>query len=129
MSPTPSAGFHVVYRWRLREGSEASFRAAWSAVTQAIRHEHGGLGSRLHRAEGGWWVAYAAWPERARWEAMQAAQSVLPDEASVMRAAILESAPPLLLEPVEDLLVADRADQGSARSNTSRAARPPDPTA
>ena len=108
MSSTPSAGFHVVYRWRLREGSEASFRAAWSAVTQAIRREHGGLGSRLHRAEDGWWVAYAAWPDRARWESMQAAtQSVLPDAAAVMGAAIVESAPPLLLEPLEDLLDAD----------------------
>ena len=105
MSSAPSAGFHVVYRWRLHEGSEADFRAAWAAMTKAIRRERGGLGSRLHLADDGWWVAYAAWPDRAHWEAMQAAtQSILPDAAAVMRAAVAESAPPLLLEPLEDLL-------------------------
>ena len=40
-------GFCVIYRSRLRPGSERSFKQSWSRMTEAIREHRGGLGSRL----------------------------------------------------------------------------------
>jgi len=60
--------FVAVYRWHVKPGREAEFRAAWIAVTHATYGKYGSLGSRLHRNEDGSWVAYAQWPSRAAWE-------------------------------------------------------------
>ena len=61
--------FAVMYRWRLKPGTESEFVAAWADRTRAILETEGGLGSRLHRADDGSIVAYAQWPSRAAWEA------------------------------------------------------------
>ena len=53
------AGFCVVYRFKVRPGLETEFEAAWAKLTKACKRDRGGLGSRLHRAEDGLWVAYA----------------------------------------------------------------------
>ncbi|HET7499448.1 MAG TPA: antibiotic biosynthesis monooxygenase [Kofleriaceae bacterium] len=64
--------FAVIYRWKLVPGREALFEEGWRAGTEAIANELGGWGSRLHRGEDGYVVAYAQWPDRATWErAMQ----------------------------------------------------------
>lgn len=62
--PTSSSGpvFVVLYRWRLREGAEASFVEAWSRISTKLRSERGSLGSRLHKGPDGWWYSYAQWP-------------------------------------------------------------------
>ena len=98
-------GFTVVYRWELKPGREDSFIQAWRKVTELIRDQRGGLGSRLHKAADGTWVAYAQWPDRATWERMQAAETVDEEAIELMNDAIAKRYPPLLLEPVADLLV------------------------
>lgn len=96
--------FAVIYRWRLKPGTESQFAVAWAERTRAIRSHDGGLGSRLHRADDGWLVAYAQWPSRAAWEAFMA-QTAAPSPASIfMRSCIEASEPPVCLEVVEDLL-------------------------
>jgi heme-degrading monooxygenase HmoA len=60
--------FAVVYRWKVLPGREAQFEEGWRAGTEAIAREFGGWGSRLHRGEGGVYVAYAQWPDRVTWE-------------------------------------------------------------
>ncbi len=103
---TPTPGFAVLYRWRLRDGSEDSFLQAWEAVTRMIRSERGGLGSRLHRGEDGLWTAYAQWPDRETWQRSQAlGPGEAAEAAAAMRAAIEHAEEPLLLEPVRDLFV------------------------
>ena len=99
------AGFAVIYRWRLKPGSEEAFRAAWETVTRIIRREHGGLGSRLHRTAEGLWLAYAQWPDRASWEALQKAPAADPVASGIMRDCVERRLEPILLEPVADLLV------------------------
>lgn len=47
---------------------DVDFRAAWSQLTREIYTTQGSLGSRLHRTEGGIFVAYAQWPCRDDWE-------------------------------------------------------------
>jgi quinol monooxygenase YgiN len=95
----------VIYRWRLKPGREDEFVAAWERLTRAIRDHRGGLGSRLHRAENGLWVAYAQWPDRATWESARDRETADPKAAAAMAEAVAERAEPLLLDVVADLLV------------------------
>jgi quinol monooxygenase YgiN len=107
-----AAGFAVIYRWRLKPGSEEAFRAAWETVTRIIRREHGGLGSRLHRTAEGLWLAYAQWPDRASWEALQSAPAADPVASGIMRDCVERRLEPILLEPVADLLVMTSPEVG-----------------
>ena len=93
-----------MYRWRLHPGMEASFVESWSRVTELLRRRAGSLGSRLHRGNDGIWYGYAQWPSA---EARQRAfsQALDPAASAQMRAAIAESLPEILLEPVADYLV------------------------
>lgn len=101
----PPTRFCVLYRFKVRPAMEADFIDGWRRLTAAIRDLRGGLGSRLHRSEDGWWVAYAQWPDRATWQRAQAAEAPADaDAAARMSAAIEERLPPLLLTPEIDLL-------------------------
>ena len=102
-------GLVVLYRWRLHPGSEASFTEAWSRVTQSLRSHAGSLGSRLHRGSDGLWYGYAQWPnDEMRRRAL--AQPLDTDASAQLRAAIAESFPEVMLEPVSDFLVLPHAN-------------------
>lgn len=60
--------FAVIYNFRVREGQEQQFQESWSKRTEEIKQAYGGLGSRLHQASDGRWIAYAQWPSREAWE-------------------------------------------------------------
>ena len=97
-------GLVVLYRWRLRPGSEVSFTEAWSHITESLRSQSGSLGSRLHRGSDGLWYGYAQWPDdAARQRAF--ALPLDPDASAQMRDAIAESFPEVLLAPISDFLV------------------------
>lgn len=54
---------HAIYfKWKVVAGRETDFEQAWLELTELIRDEHGGLGSRLHRCADGHYFAYAQWP-------------------------------------------------------------------
>jgi len=96
-------GLAVIYRWRVKPGLEEQCRKGWELVTQRYTAERGALGSRLHVAEDGTWVAYAQWPSRTVW---QQAREMGPVEGSeLMRDAKDPAAvdyPPIFLEPIVD---------------------------
>lgn len=97
------ADFIVLYRWRLKPGSEDEFVAAWTRVSELLR-ARGSLGSRLHRGSDGLWYSYAQWPSQ---EARAAAFAGGPVDATAlaqMRAAVEESFEEVVLEAVSDLL-------------------------
>ncbi|MDA0667179.1 MAG: antibiotic biosynthesis monooxygenase [Planctomycetota bacterium] len=100
-------GFAVLYRWRLKPGKEDAFVEAWAKMTELIKQECGGLGSRLHKAEDGTWAAYAQWPNRAAWAAMQEMDPMDRTASVQMREAVEESFEPVLMSPVQDLLLFD----------------------
>ena len=97
-------GFIVIYRFRVRPGREGSFRTGWSRLTEAIRRHRGGLGSRLHRSDDGLWVAYAQWPDRKTWERAQGMEPANAEAALLMTESIEKRLPPILLDPMIDLL-------------------------
>ena len=57
--------FVVIYRWYAKPGFEEACRRSWKEVAAYFVKERGALGSTLHRADDGMWVAYSKWPDRA----------------------------------------------------------------
>jgi quinol monooxygenase YgiN len=60
--------FCVIYQFKVKPGMTQQFRDAWAALTEIIFASCNGLGSRLHEADDGTWIAYAQWPDRETWE-------------------------------------------------------------
>jgi quinol monooxygenase YgiN len=100
-------GFAVIYRWRIRNGLEGQFQQAWASTTEVFMAERGALGSRLHQADDGVWVAYAQWPSRHAWEDSRNLGPADPAVSGMMAEAIEESFEPILLHPVKDYLIGE----------------------
>lgn len=97
--------FAVIYNFRVREGHEQQFQESWCTRTEEIKVTYGGLGSRLHQASDGRWIAYAQWPSREAWEAFGKSTAESTPAQLAMRAAC-ESVETLLeLDVKNDLLV------------------------
>lgn len=104
----PTVGFAIIYRWRLHPDKEQQFQEVWSRNTPLIIEKCGGLGSRLHKAEDGTWLAYAQWPDKDTWERSYSVPSWDLEGGKLMEEAIIERLPRILLNPVADFLVAAR---------------------
>jgi hypothetical protein len=101
---------------------EAQYIAGWSRLTQLIRSERGGLGSRLHRGTDGIWYAYAQWESA---EARMAAfdlPSVDPAAQAAVADSIIEHFPEIQLDPIKDQLVplSELAPNNSFKPNPLR---------
>ncbi|WP_322013536.1 GNAT family N-acetyltransferase [Paraburkholderia sp. J12] len=108
-------GFVVLYRWRLHAGSEDAFIQGWTRLSDQLR-SRGSLGARLHRGSDGIWYSYAQWPSaQVRADALSMGNL---DEAAKkkMRAAIAESYPEIILEPVSDSLGSPGTPDAHSRS-------------
>lgn len=96
--------FIALYRWKVKEGQEKNFQEGWHRRTVEIYQHRGSLGSRLHQAEDGTWVAYAQWPDRQTYNMAQSIP-VFDEEARMMfRESIEESYPDIYMNVVDDLL-------------------------
>ncbi|MCA9001829.1 MAG: antibiotic biosynthesis monooxygenase [Planctomycetes bacterium] len=95
-------GFTVLYRYKLKPGSEEQFVHDWRTITLEFLHSQGSLGSRLHHCEDGTWLAYAQWPNREAWEKASLKGPKLAQASEGMRDAIEEAYPPLPMIPTED---------------------------
>jgi hypothetical protein len=73
-------------------------------MTESIYRKRGSLGSRLHRAEDGTWLAYAQWPDEQTW--LKAREAGTADEAAArkMREGSAELLSEERLQVVDDLL-------------------------
>lgn len=56
--------YYAVIEFDVLPGHEEDFIEAWSELTEFIRKESGGLGSRLHKSYDGRFIAYAQWPDK-----------------------------------------------------------------
>ena len=98
--------FIALYRWKLKEGSEGRFREGWRRRTRELYERCGSLGSRLHRAEDGTWVAYAQWPSRQAWERARGVTVVDTKAGELMRESVETKYPDTYMEVADDLLAA-----------------------
>ncbi len=57
--------FAVIYRIYLQPGKEKQYLENWPIVAGYFVSKCGALGSTLHQADDGMWVAYSLWPDRA----------------------------------------------------------------
>lgn len=100
-------GFAVVYQWRLKQGMEAQFVAAWEQLTQLLIQQRGARGSRLHATDNGTVVAYAQWPSRDHWERSCAVHELDADLSRQMLEAVEETWSPMFLTTQNDRLVSE----------------------
>ncbi len=76
-----------------------------SAATHLlIRDTHGALGSRLHKAKDGTWVAYAQWPSAEHRENARLRPSVNAPAFARMRTCIEQTFDESVFEVTDDLL-------------------------
>ena len=101
---TTQARFAVVYRWRVVPAKEEQFQQAWEVLTREFYAQEGSLGSRLHRAADGTWLAYAQWRSREWWEAAEIRTASGNSALEQMADAVEQRFEPILLEPVADYL-------------------------
>jgi hypothetical protein len=94
----------VLYRWKLHSGKEDAFKQAWALLSEQLI-QRGSLGSRLHRGADGWWYSYAAWPSVASRDEAFNREPLDAGALTIMRAAVAESCPEVVLEPLVDLLL------------------------
>ena len=105
MKQKPGPGFAVLYRWRLIPGKESQFIEAWSRISETLLTRNGSLGSRLHRGSDGIWYSYAQWPSsKTRTEAF-ARPNIDLEARNLMRDAIAEELPEIILESISDYMV------------------------
>jgi hypothetical protein len=102
---------HAIYfQWKVTSGRERDFEHAWLELTELVRDERGGLGSRLHRCSDGHYFAYAQWPSELVW----AAQAEPTPRMVELRNQMLEFAElvdgPLPGDVVADLLISATLD-------------------
>ena len=96
--------FIASYRWKVKEGQEKKFLEGWHRRTEEIYHRCGSLGSRLHQAEDGTWVAYAQWPDRRTYDAAQNVPVVDAEARAMLGESVEESYPDVYMNVVDDLL-------------------------
>jgi quinol monooxygenase YgiN len=99
--------FIALYRWKVKEGHEQNCLEGWHRRTQEIYRQYGSLGSRLHQAEDGTWVAYAQWPDRQTYDAAQSIPVIDSEARTMFRESIEEMYPDLYMNVTDDLLQAD----------------------
>ena len=98
--------FIALYRWKVKEGHEKNFLEGWHRRTEEIYQHSDSLGSRLHQAEDGIWVAYAQWPDRRTFDAAQSIPVIDAEARTMFRESIKESYPDIYMNVIDDLLQA-----------------------
>ena len=99
--------FVALYRWKVKEGHERNFLESWHRITEGIYQHSGSLGSRLHQAEDGVWVAYAQWPDRQTYDAAKNIPAIDAEARTMFRESIEEADPDIYKNVTDDLLQAD----------------------
>ena len=56
--------FAVIYRGFVKPNLEEQYLAFWKQIAAYFVLKQGAIGSTLHRAEDGMWIAYSKWPDK-----------------------------------------------------------------
>ncbi len=85
-APRPP-NYVAIYRWQVKPECHDAFVAAWQAEAERYRDRYGSLGSRLHQAEDGSFVATAFWESERAWSSAPRPLD-LPEAESVLNRCI-----------------------------------------
>lgn len=106
-----SVMYIILYAFTVKVNQEKQFVESWKAITNLIYEYEGSLGSRLHKKESQYYIAYAQWPSKHKFES---SGKNLPKEAShyrnLMRASCEKVEILQKLEVIEDLLKENQND-------------------
>lgn len=56
--------FAAIYQGYVKPGRESEYQQLWSRIACYFVEQRGAIGSTLHQAEDGRWVAYSRWPDK-----------------------------------------------------------------
>lgn len=75
--------FAVIYQIFVKPEAEQEYQTLWEQIGSYFVKHRGALGSTLHRANNGYWIAYSRWPDKATrdasWPGENAPSTELPD--------------------------------------------------
>lgn len=94
----------AIYDFKVKAGFEKQFEENWHIVTEAIYKYKGSLGSRLHIAEDGTYLAYAQWPSKEAYEKEVVFPIEIEDNRKLMREACVDISTYKLITVKDDLL-------------------------
>jgi hypothetical protein len=95
-------GYVAVYRWQVKAECRGAFVAAWQAEAERYRDRYGSLGSRLHQAEDGTFVATAFWESEEAWSRAPRPLD-LPEAESVLNRCVEAKVEELHLQVARDV--------------------------
>ncbi|MCH9634133.1 MAG: hypothetical protein S4CHLAM7_08760 [Chlamydiae bacterium] len=76
--------FAVIYRFKLKKEQEKAYLKSWKLIVDYFKKECGAIGSILHKAKDGLWLAYSCWPDKktrdAAWPGKKSPNKQLPQE-------------------------------------------------
>lgn len=107
--------FAVIYQGYIKTGCDDEYKKSWHKIACYFKERRGALGSCLHQAENGLWLAYSRWPDKATrnasWPSDNAPSDELPDD---VKAAIVtlqncldqeRKLPEICMEVIDDMLI------------------------
>lgn len=76
--------FAVIYRGYVKPEREEEYQYLWKKIASYFIEKRGANGSRLHKSEEGFYVAYSLWPDKetrdASWPGDKAPSEELPED-------------------------------------------------
>lgn len=80
--------FAVIYRSYILPNKEKEYIALWKTIANYFVENRGALGSTLHKAEEGYWVAYSRWPDKKTRDASWLNDGIKEDLPKIIQEAI-----------------------------------------
>lgn len=103
--------FAVIYSGKIKPEREEEYKRLWHTIAEYFMTHCGALGSCLHKATNGSWVAYSRWPNKSTRDAvyLEENRKFLPEEIrnafEQFNGCILERDPEICLDVIDDLLL------------------------
>ena len=107
--------FAVIYQGYIKTDREDDYKKSWHKIATYFTKHRGAIGSCLHQAENGLWLAYSRWPNRdtrdASWPGDSALSKDLPDDIKVAVAMLKDcldqerQLPEICMDVIDDLLI------------------------
>ncbi len=78
--------FAVIYRGYVPLHLQESYQAAWKVIASYFIQEKNALGSTLHQADDGMWIAYSRWPDKKTRDAAWSCETIYSHPEPIIKA-------------------------------------------